>query len=145
MATRIPLKFLLQLQKKNLFDYTPAYCPYCNRLTHCILVGSSTAIFWTSPFAILGVSGLFCRFHSIFDGNFFSKQCNPLYTGRLFQCYTLDESIYLFMVCWVYFVTFILFLMKIILVNNVDPDQMPHYVASDLSLHCLPMTLLRVS
>ena len=25
--------------------------------------------------------------------------------------------------------------------NNVDPDQMPHYVASDLGLHCLPMTL----
>ena len=26
--------------------------------------------------------------------------------------------------------------------NNVDPDQMPHYVASDLGLHCLPMSLL---
>ena len=24
------------------------------------------------------------------------------------------------------------------LANNVDPDQMPHYVASDLGLHCLP-------
>ena len=23
------------------------------------------------------------------------------------------------------------------LANNVDPDQMPHYVASDLGLHCL--------
>ena len=31
------------------------------------------------------------------------------------------------------------------LVNNVDLDQMPHYVASDLGLHCLSMTLLRVS
>ena len=31
------------------------------------------------------------------------------------------------------------------LANNVDPDQMPHYVASDLGLHCLPMTVLRVS
>ena len=29
--------------------------------------------------------------------------------------------------------------------NNRDPDQMPHYVASDLVLHCLPMTLLQVS
>ena len=27
------------------------------------------------------------------------------------------------------------------LANNVDPDQTPHYVASDLGLHCLPMTL----
>ena len=26
--------------------------------------------------------------------------------------------------------------------NNIDLDQMPHYLASDLSLHCLPMTLL---
>ena len=24
--------------------------------------------------------------------------------------------------------------------NNVDPDQMPHSVASDLGLHCLPVT-----
>ena len=31
------------------------------------------------------------------------------------------------------------------LANSADPDQMPHYVASDLGLHCLPMTLLRVS
>ena len=27
------------------------------------------------------------------------------------------------------------------LANNVDPDQMPQDVASDLGLHCLPMTL----
>ena len=33
----------------------------------------------------------------------------------------------------------------ILLANSVDPDQMPHHVASDLGLHCLPMTLLRVS
>ena len=31
------------------------------------------------------------------------------------------------------------------LANNVDPDQMPHDVASDLGLHCLPRTLLWVS
>ena len=35
--------------------------------------------------------------------------------------------------------------MKILIANNVDPDQMPHYVASDLYLHCLPLTLLQVS
>ena len=29
--------------------------------------------------------------------------------------------------------------------NNVDLDQMPHDVASDLGLQCYPMTLLRVS
>ena len=26
-------------------------------------------------------------------------------------------------------------------VNSVDPDQMPHSVASDLGLHCLPVSL----
>ena len=34
-----------------------------------------------------------------------------------------------------------IFLWKILLANNVDSDQMLHYVASDLGLHCLPMTL----
>ena len=34
---------------------------------------------------------------------------------------------------------------KNLLANNVDPDQMPHYVVSDLGLHCLSMTLLQVS
>ena len=36
-------------------------------------------------------------------------------------------------------------LWKILLANNVDPDQMPHYVTSDLGLHCLPSTLFWVS
>ena len=44
---------------------------YMYTLTHCILVDSSTLIFCTSPFVILGVSGLFCRFHSILDGKSF--------------------------------------------------------------------------
>ena len=30
---------------------------------------SSTVICWTRPFVILGISGLCCRFYSIFDGN----------------------------------------------------------------------------
>ena len=29
--------------------------------------------------------------------------------------------------------------------NSVDPDQMPHSVASDLGLYCLPVTLFGVS
>ena len=29
--------------------------------------------------------------------------------------------------------------------NTVDTDQMPHSVTSDLGLHCLPITLLKVS
>ena len=35
-------------------------------LTHTILVDSSSVLCWTSPFVILGVSGLFCCFYSIF-------------------------------------------------------------------------------
>ena len=31
------------------------------------------------------------------------------------------------------------------LANNDDPDQTPHYVASDLDVHCLPIILLWVS
>ena len=30
------------------------------------------------------------------------------------------------------------------LANSVDPDQMPHFVASDLGLHCLPSFCLWV-
>ena len=28
---------------------------------------------------------------------------------------------------------------KLLLASSGDPDQMPHYAASDLGLHCLPM------
>ena len=56
-----------------------------------------------------------------------------------------DKSIYhfrgirsilslLFYCCW-----------KILFAYNVDPEQMSHNVTSDLGLHCLPITLLRVS
>ena len=70
---------------------------------------------------------------------------NPLYTGRLFHCYMLDESSFHFgdVRSILSLISYILW--KILLANNVDPDQMPHYVASDLGLHCLPMTLLQVS
>ena len=35
------------------------------------------------------------------------------------------------------------FLWKILLENNVNLVQMPHYVTSDLGLHCLPMPFYR--
>ena len=34
--------------------------------------------------------------------------------------------------------------MPVINANSVDPDQMPHSAASDLGLHCLPMSHLWV-
>ena len=39
-------------------------------IAYCILVDSSTAIGWTSPFVILVVSALFGRLNAIFDGKF---------------------------------------------------------------------------
>ena len=40
--------------------------------------------------------------------------------------------------------SYLLLLLKLsnVIANNVDPDQMPHSAASDLVLHCLPMSLL---
>ena len=32
--------------------------------------------------------------------------------------------------------------MSELVANSEDPDQMPHFVVSDLGLHCLPVTLL---
>ena len=43
------------------------------------------------------------------------------------------------------FFLYCFFLWKILLANDVNPYQTPHDVASDLGLHCLPMTRLRVS
>ena len=54
--------------------------------------------------------------------------------------FMLDESI-----CHNRCVRFICTFYSILLANNVDPDQTPHDVASDLGLHCLPVTVLHVS
>ena len=43
------------------------------------------------------------------------------------------------MLFWFYF------FMENLLANNVDPDQTQHDVASDLGVHCMPMTLLQIS
>ena len=45
----------------------------------------------------------------------------------------------------IYYVAFILFLMENPVSKTVDPDQTPHYVASDLGLQFLLTTFLRVS
>ena len=70
---------------------------------------------------------------------------HSLYTGGLFHCYMFDKSICHFRgagsILWLLFY----FKANILLANSVNPDQTPRYVASDLGLHCPPMTLLRVS
>ena len=62
------VNFVLFLIGSQLLKKRNGMCMRIFVLTHCILVGSSTVIFWTSTFVILGLSGLFCRFYSIFDG-----------------------------------------------------------------------------
>ena len=74
-----------------------------------------------------------------------SLKISPLNTGRLFLCYMLDESIKLCHFSGIGSILALLFYFwwKILLTNNVDPDEMPHYVASDLGLHCLSLTFYR--
>ena len=64
---------------------------------------------------------------------------NPLCTGGLFHCDLLDESICHF--CGVESILSILFNIswKILLANNVDPDQMPQ----GRGLLCLHMQVFR--
>ena len=63
----------------------------------------------------------------------------------MFHCYILGQSICHFRGVGSILSILFYFLRKILLANSVEPDQMPHYVASDLGLHCLPITLSRVS
>ena len=74
-----------------------------------------------------------------------STHLYPLYTGGLFLCYILGESICHFRMSSLFCCFFSIFDGKILLANNLEPDQTPHYVVSDLGLQCLPMTLLWVS
>ena len=53
--------------------------------------------------------------------------------------YQLDESISNFRGGWCTF-SFLLFRLDIPLANSEDPDQMSRSAASDLGLHCLPMS-----
>ena len=67
---------------------------------------------------------------------------NPMYSGGLCHCYIMGKSICHFRGVGSVICFYSRFLWKILLANNVDPDQTPHYV------HCLPIlpiTLLWVS
>ena len=52
-------------------------CRGSNYLTHICLVDSSILINWTSPFPILGVSGILLNFHFILIEIHVIKQCRP--------------------------------------------------------------------
>ena len=59
--------------------------------------------------------------------------------------YILGESMCHFGVSGLFGRSYFILMEQILLAKSVDPDQTSHYVASDLGLHCLPMTLLLVS
>ena len=63
------------------------------------------------------------------------KLFNPIYTSRLFHCCMLDESTCQFRNVGSILSILFFFLWKILVANNVDPNQTPHDVASDLGLH----------
>ena len=67
-----------------------------------------------------------------------------IYCG-LFHCYILGEFICDFRGVRSILSLLFYFRWKVLLANNVNPDQKPHNVASDLGLNCLPMTLERIS
>ena len=51
----------------------------------------------------------------------------------------LDESVCHFMDAMSILSLLFYFRRNYLSVNTADPDQTPHYVASDQGLHCLPM------
>ena len=42
--------------------------------------------------------------------------------------------------CWVVILNFIQILKVLSVSNSAEPDQMPRFAASDLDLHCLPVS-----
>ena len=68
------------------------------------------------------------------------KGFNPYMTNGLFRPYQLDESVFNFRGVWCIFSVLFYFWKKFMLANSGDPDQTVRSVASDLGLHCLPMS-----
>ena len=83
--------------------------------------------FLTVAFSCCTFRYIFLSFVYYVSGEFI----NPLYTGKLFHGYMLEESICYFMDVGSVFVAYSLFLME----NSVSN------VACEFGLHCLPMTI----
>ena len=84
LATR-PFQNRFTFKGKNLLmDEFPSLKVYPVTLIHCILVDSSTVVFWTSLFVILGAWGLLCRFFSILSANTVDPDQTPHYGSAVF-------------------------------------------------------------
>ena len=67
---------------------------------------------------------------------------NPFMPGRLLYLISLDESISIIRGVWLIFLSPCFIYIPVFNANSIDPDQTPHFAASDLGLHCLPMSHL---
>ena len=65
---------------------------------------------------------------------------NPFKPNRISQSYQLDQSISVLRVVGSYFSFVFKFWLKILEANSGNPDQTPRSAASDLGLHCLPVS-----
>ena len=69
-----------------------------------------------------------------------TKNINPQLPSGPVHPYQLEESISNFRGVWHTFSFLFYFEWIFLLANNADPDQTPQNAASDLGLHCLPMS-----
>ena len=65
---------------------------------------------------------------------------NPFMPKIFSHHYQLDESIFNFRVVGWYFSFLLKSEKKLLFANSGEPDQTPRFAASDLVLHCLPMS-----
>ena len=63
--------------------------------------------------------------------------------SRFFYRNSLDRSVTSKRGVWLVFIITMVYRNSCTYANSVDPDQTPLSAASDLGLHCLPMSLLR--
>ena len=70
----------------------------------------------------------------------YKHNLNPNLSNGLSYPYQLDESIFHSRGVWCTFLFLSCFWWKFMWANSVDPDQMLRSAASDLGLHCLPMS-----
>ena len=68
----------------------------------------------------------------------------PFMPSGFFYFNSLDSFISYIRSVWLVFITVMFFFLEIseLNANSVDPDQTPSSAASDLGLHCLPVSLL---
>ena len=69
---------------------------------------------------------------------------NPFMPSELFYLNSLDRFLSCLRGVWSFFLLLPCFIeMPLVNANSIDPDQTPRSAASDLGLHCLPMSHLR--